>query len=163
MNQAGLYSGQTETPLAPQGVEQAKAAGEEAKALGIQKIVSSPFSRAYDTARIIADVIGYPIEHIELNSLFIERDMGVLEGQPWSPDLDIDGMSDVETFDTLFERCRFGYEFLQRLPEDVVLVVSHGATGRMLRHVINPEVPFMDNGESTMGNRFPNAKIIKLV
>lgn len=164
MNKAGLYSGRSETPLAPEGLEQARQAGEDIINLGlsIQKIVASPFSRAHDTARIIADVIGYPPEQIELNSLFIERDMGVMEGQPWSPDLDLDGMSDVETRDTLFERCRFGYEFLQTIPEDVVLVVSHGATCRMLRHVIHPDIPFMNIGDSD-GKRFPNAKIIQLL
>lgn len=160
MNKMGLYAGQTETPLAPEGRMQAQLAGEYAKSLNIQKIVSSSYERAVDTAKIIAREIGYPVKDIELNSLFIERNMGVMEGQPWKPDLSLDGFADVETVDTLFERCKLGLEFLRSLPEDNVLVVSHGSTGRMLRHVIDPTVPFKPGDKAT---KFENARIVQLL
>ena len=157
MNKQGVYSGQTETPLTLEGIEQAKMAGQYAKKLGIQKIVCSPFSRAYDTGKIIAEAIDYPLTDIELNSLFIERNMGVMEGQPWSPDLNIDGFADVETVDSLFERAKLGLEFLESLSEDVVLVVSHGSTGRMLRHILHPDIPFRGS------KGFLNGDIVRLL
>jgi len=159
MNKLGLWAGQIETPLTPEGKEQAKLAGEFAKDLNIGHIVSSPYSRALDTAKIIAKQIGYPLKNIEQNSLFIERGLGVLEGQPWNPDLNIDGFADIETRDTLFERMHLALEFLQTIPADNVLVVSHGASGRALQHIINPAIPF--EGPSTI--HFPNAKIIQLI
>jgi broad specificity phosphatase PhoE len=160
LNKIGLIAGQIETPLAAEGRDQARLAGLEAKKLGIEKIVSSSYSRAYDTAKIIAQEIGYTLSDIELNSLFIERCMGVMEGKPWSPDLNMDGFADVETFDTLYERCKLGFEYILTIPEDVVLVVSHGSTGRMLRHVINPDIPFRNTDPSS---RFNNAQIVQLI
>lgn len=159
MNKRGVWAGQIETPLTAEGRHQAKLAGEHAKVLGIDHIVSSTYSRAYDTAQIIASCIGYPIDKIELNSLFIERGLGVLEGQPWNPDLNIDGFADIETTDTLFERMHLAYEFLQTLPADNILVISHGATGRALRHIIHPNISF-DGPDSVP---FPNAEIIQLL
>ncbi|HET8709715.1 MAG TPA: histidine phosphatase family protein [Candidatus Saccharimonadales bacterium] len=160
MNKLGLWAGQTETPLAEEGKLQAKLAGEKANELAIDKIISSPYERAHDTAKIIADAIGYPLDHIELNSLFIERHFGALEGTPWQPDLNLDGFADIETFDTLFERCKLGFEFLLALPQDNVLLVSHGSTGRMLRHVIHPDIPF-ERTELSKG--FGNAEIVQLL
>ncbi len=157
-NKAGLRAGKhTETPLAPEGREQARQAGEQAKKLNIDLIISSPQSRAHDTAKIIAEIIGYPVDRIELNSLFVERDLGVLEGKPWHPDLNIDGFADVETTDTLIERMHLAHEFLRAIPHDNVLIVSHGAIGRGLRHVFHPEIPFAPSPS------FKNAEIIKLV
>lgn len=159
MNKQGLWSGQIETPLAEEGRKQAADAGVAAKELAIEHVVSSPFSRAYDTAKIIAEVIDYPTERIQLNQLLIERGLGTLEGQPWNPSINIDDTDGIETLDMLFERVRRAFEFLQTIPADNVLVVSHGATGRALRHVISPELPF----GGLDAEPFPNGKIVRLI
>ena len=113
MNVKGLIAGRTESPLTEEGKLQARHAGKQAKKLGIDYIVSSPMSRAHETAKIIAKEIGYPLDKIHLNSLFIERDFGELEGKVWSPDLDIDGFADVEAQDTLIERAGLALNFLE--------------------------------------------------
>lgn len=157
MNKARIRAGAgSETPLAPEGHEQARLAGMQAKKLHIDHIISSPQKRAHHTAQIIAHEIGYPEEDIVLNSLFIERHFGELEGTPWVADMNIDGFADVETTDTLLHRMCMAYELLLTLPTDNILVVSHASTGRALRHVIHPETPFP-------GSPFPNAKIIQLL
>lgn len=157
MNKAGLRAGGgTETPLTPEGHEQARIAGEQAKKLHIDHIISSPQKRAHHTAQIIAQEIGYPEHDIVLNSLFVERHFGELEGTPWIADMNIDGFADVETTDTLLHRMHMAYELLLTLPADNILVVSHGSTGRALRHIIHPEVPFH-------GGHFPNAQIVQLL
>lgn len=156
MNKLGIYSGSTETDLAPEGKAQAQQAGKEAKDLGIDKIISSPLRRAAETAQIIAAELGYPLDTIEYNGLFVERNMGAMEGQPWAPDMDMDGIADVETTDTLLERARLAVDFLENQPHDVILVVSHGTTGRALRHILHPEVPFAPS------ERFENARIVQL-
>jgi probable phosphoglycerate mutase len=158
MNKAGRWAGRhTETPLTGEGRLQAREAGERAKRLNIDLILSSPQSRAHDTAKIIAETIGYPVDTIELNSLFMERGLGVLEGKPWRPDLNLDGFADIETTDTLLERMHLAYELLLAVPHENVLVVSHGAIGRGLRHVIHPHIPFHRSAP------FKNAEIIQLL
>lgn len=157
MNVQGVFAGLTNTPLTDEGREQAKEAGKKAKDLKIDHIVCSPLDRAHETARIIAKEIGYPIEDIELNSLLIERDFGSLEGQPWSLDVNVDGFSDVETTGSLLSRARLALDFLESLDYNNVLVVSHGALGRALRHHILEEFPF------SHPHRIPNAEILQLV
>lgn len=157
MNLQGVFAGLTNTPLTDEGRTQAKAAGKKAKALSIDHIVCSPLDRAHETARIIAKEIGYPQNDIELNSLLIERDFGSLEGQPWSLDVNVDGFTDVETSGSLLSRARLALDFLESLEYDNILVVSHGALGRAIRHHVLSEFPF------SHPHRIPNAEIIQLV
>ena len=163
-NKAGVFSGHTDTPLTAQGREQARLAGQHAKSLQIDHIIASPLSRAHDTARIIANQIGYPEDKIELNSLIMERDFGSLEGTTWSPDFNVDGIADVETHESLKKRVQLAYDYIQSLPAHNVLVVSHGATGRMFRHVVDPTIPYFSEDAAVRRKyRFENAQIVQLV
>lgn len=157
LNFEGKWAGSTETPLTETGKKQARAAGKEAKELGIDYILCSPLSRAHDTAKIIAKEIGYKEHDIDVNSLVVERHFGSLEGQLWQPDLNMDGMSDIETFDSLLERAHLTLNHLKTVEADVVLVVSHGSFGRALRHLLDPSIPFRGSP------KFHNAKIVKLL
>lgn len=159
-NVAGVWSGQMETPLTANGRKQAKAAGEQAKELNIDHILCSPLSRAHDTAKIIAEEIGFPLDSLEINSLLIERHFGQMEGKHWSIDMDVDGFVDVETRDSVLNRARLTFEHLETLPYDNILVVSHGTFGRALRHVTQPDMPF---GPGSAATRFPNAQIVQLL
>lgn len=137
-NKAGLWSGSTDTPLASEGKEAAKKVAEDAKGLDIDYIISSPYIRAYETAKIIAKAIGHPIDGIERNSLLIERDFGELEGTPWRIDINVDGFADVETIDSLMERAKLALRHIEAIPDaHHVLVVSHGSFGRALKSQIN--------------------------
>ncbi len=139
LNVQGLIAGITETPLTDEGRKQAKAAGKLAKSYHVDLIVSSPMSRALETAHIIAREIGYSVDDILVHKLVLERDFGSLEGKPWSPDLNLDGIADLETDDTLIARARLALKWLQSLPADNILVVSHGGFGRGLRSAIRQE------------------------
>ncbi len=142
LNKAGLMAGHTNTPLTDEGREQAKSAGHAAKDLGIDYIVSSPLSRAHETAEIIAKEIGYPVDKIHVSSLFIERNYGPYEQHPWSPDLNLDGFADVESRDEILERAKLAIEFLQTIDAKNILVVAHGSLGRALRHHIMTKFPW---------------------
>lgn len=161
MNVSGHYSGTSETPLTPKGKKQAKAAGKIAKDFNIDYIVSSPLSRAHNTAKIIAKEIGYPVKDIHLNSLFIERHFGSMEGQAWQPDIDIDGMANVESHHELLSRAKLALEFLHTLPQDNILVVAHGTFGRALRSLVVPEMIFHADPNHPNYGRLQNAEIVR--
>jgi broad specificity phosphatase PhoE len=157
MNKKGIFSGRTETPLASEGVHQAKLAGQGAKDLGIDCIVSSPMKRAIDTATIIAREIGYPADKIIVSDLFMERAFGSLEGQTYQPHMNLEDIEGVEKAELIVERAKVGVDYLQSIPATTILVVSHGAIGRALRHSLNPTTPFHET------ERFNNAEVTKLV
>jgi probable phosphoglycerate mutase len=157
LNVEGKWAGTTETPLTDEGRAQAKLAGKHAKNLGIEYILCSPLSRAHDTATIIAKEIGYPEKDIDVNSLVVERHFGELEGQIWRADFNLDDIIDIETVDSVLERARLTLKHVQTVKAGTILVVSHGAFGRALRHIINPDIPFHGS------DRFENAKIVKLI
>lgn len=90
------------------------------------------------------------------SELLLERNMGVLEGTPWSSGRNIEGIEGVETKEELIARAQDAFDLLHGLGSDSVLVVSHSAFGRALRHVTNPQIPF----ESPP---FPNAEIVKFI
>ena len=156
MNVAGRWSGSSETPLTDTGREQARLAGVHAKTLGIEVIVSSTLGRAVETAEIVAHEIGYDPNKIIKNELLIERHFGELEGAPYMPDLDLSGYKDIEPLEDLYARCQAAADWIESLPQQTVLIVCHGSTGRALRHVLNPAIPFRGAGH------FPNAEIIEL-
>lgn len=156
MNKLGLFSGRTETPLAVEGIEQSHLSGQGARDLGIDCIVTSPMKRAVDTANIIADEIGFKRGDILVNELFMERGLGPLEGQAYVPDMDFETVAGVESDEAILERARLALDYLEMLPHDTILVVSHGALGRALRHVTQPDTPFHGS------DRFENGQIAKL-
>ncbi len=71
------YSGQSDIVLTDRGRAQARAAGAQLAGAGIDIVVSSPLSRARDTAQAIAEATGAPL-HIDQR--LIEIDYGPFEG-----------------------------------------------------------------------------------
>lgn len=155
LNVARKVAGHTETPLTKEGRAQAKRAGKQAKDLGIEHIISSPLERAHDTAKIIAKEMKYPVSKIEVNPLFIERFFGAMEAQPYKPDTDYDGIADAELTHLFLARAEQAVAYLKSLPYSKILVVSHGATGRALRHHIVADMPFHHPV------KFENAQIVE--
>ncbi len=156
MNKRGLFAGRSETPLAKEGIEQCRQAGKSLKGTQIDIIVSSPMERAYESAKIIAQEIDYPEDKIILNDLFMERDLGELEGSNYIKGLPMNRYNGVEHSRDLIERAKQALRFLEGLDGDDLLVVSHSAIGRALKYVIDPSIKFSELGS------FANAEIVKL-
>lgn len=152
-----IFAGQFDTPLTTRGREQAKLAAQHAKGLNIDHIISSPLSRAHDTAKIIAKTIGYPLNKIELNSLLMERGFGSVAGKSWDADLDLDGFNDVETMDSVADRAHMAYAHIAALPYATVLVVGHGTFWQKFYLSIHPGQVVGDADEPD------NAEICKLI
>lgn len=157
MNQQGVFSGVTDTPLTEKGRQQAISAGKQLHDAAIDCIVASPVARAYDTALLIAKEIGYDPEKIITFDDFTERDFGPLEGTEYNPFADLDNTHGVEHSNDLIKRVENGWKKLKDIEADTILVVSHGAVGRALRSIVQDETPFHGS------EKFDNAAVVKLL
>ena len=152
MNKQGIFSSRSDTPLAPEGCQQAQEAGQWLKDKNVELIVASPLQRAHDTAKIIAAELGINEVHIVLNDLFVERDFGELEGAPYDPQAPINSTPGAEHSDDVIARAKRGLAWLRQRPETTIVLVSHGAVGRALRHLVDPDAkPYHEQ------KRFSNA------
>ncbi len=139
-NARGIFAGQREnSPLTEEGREQARLTAQRLKTrtkAHIDKIVSSPLKRAQETAKIIAEEIGFDPMMITTDDRVTEYDMGDLSGTPTRRITSLEliaakGAEDVETF---LERTRGCMQELSRSPENI-LVVSHAGVGRILETI----------------------------
>lgn len=156
-NAEGWYAGRIDTPLTEKGRQQAQAAGRKAKQEGMNfdLIISSPLSRALDTARIVAEEVGYPLDKIQSNPMLIERNYGQMGGKPWQADVDFDNVIDAESSDELLARAKEVIAWLHQIEEDKVLIVCHGSIGRAIRfHLLDEEVHDLEG-------RIANAEIVQ--
>ena len=69
--------GSTDIPLNETGREQARVASRFLRDQNITRIVASPLSRAFETAQIVAEALGLPVE---TDPRLIERNFGLFEG-----------------------------------------------------------------------------------
>jgi len=124
-----------ELALTELGHEQAREAGLKiAKLFRTELVVSSPYIRARETAKIIAEILKLPVE---IEPHLHERDVGSLKGQPYESVFATPGYDpkrpwlwqppDGESFDQVKARVA---PILDRLaathPSRDVVVVSHG-------------------------------------
>lgn len=144
LNVQGRYAGHTDSPLVDKGRQQAQKAGRDSSGLDIDLIVSSPLSRALETAQIVAEIIGYPKDNIVIDDRLIERHFGSLENQLYSPDHTEEHRHQcgAETSEDLISRARDFLDWLEVQDAENVLLVSHGSTGRALRSLIKKDFPF---------------------
>jgi broad specificity phosphatase PhoE len=127
-------------PLTAKGREQAKQAGQDLKDKRIELMVCSPLIRTVDTAKIIAEQIGYDPEKIVQNPILVERTYGIYDGRPaehYKKDYAAGTVhSSVETEKQLYDRIKNALAWLSELPEDRIAVVAHGGVRRAV-YVIN--------------------------
>jgi broad specificity phosphatase PhoE len=160
------YVGRTESPLLPEGIEDAKTVGEQIRDsdLHIDAMYTSRLERQLDTARIIASKIGYSEDKIIVTDLLLERAGGAFEGGPQEDFFAASEAEQVaagaESFEDLssravaiVERARAEY------PEGTVLFVGSAAIGEMIRAMIKygERTRMFDDGP------MPNSELIQLI
>ena len=169
-NNNGIWSGQLDSPLSQQGILEAHTAAQKALKDGFMPnlILASPLIRAYETAKIIAGALHYPIDKIQITEALKERSFGKLEGTPITatlPDFNqyylLDTLETVEKLEDLQKRVATELELIKLLPEETILIVGHAAFGRALRRVIARQ-PYTNEYEGEF-KQIPNAEIIQLL
>jgi probable phosphoglycerate mutase len=81
MSVQGRFAGRGDIPLTSAGARQAIAAADRLAGRGVDLVVSSPLSRARDTAQAVADAAGVPLV---LEDDLAETDFGEWEGQTFA-------------------------------------------------------------------------------
>lgn len=150
-NQVRRFQGHTDVPLSDEGQQQAMLTADRMASMPITVCFSSDLSRAYETARPIADQLG-----IELLASFDlrEANKGSLEGKYRDPDTgmlgdeshyhdenDLDARPPGgESIVDLGERSERFFQHLTSiesgLPPGEILLVSHGGTMRTMLAIL---------------------------
>lgn len=160
LNVQGVYAGTLDTPLTKDGEQQALLAGKGAKNLDIDLILCSPRSRAQHTAKLFAEGAGLPDGIIQVNDLLTERDFGILEGTPYSPDVSHNLFNDnlpegVESWESMVSRSQKLLNYIESLPVDNIVLVAHGANGRAIRSLVEPTADIHAG--------IPNAELVRWI
>ncbi len=145
-NAEARWQGQSDFPLTEKGREQARALADRWRSDGrtFDAILSSPLSRARETADIIAITLGMVVEE---DRIWMERNIGIMAGLTAAevkqhfpePDfvtpfdtLGLDGEGDWE----LYLRAGRALQSLLRRKPGKYLVVSHGGLLNQVMHAI---------------------------
>ena len=140
-----LLQGVTDIPMNETGIEQIKLAASAIKAEDWDVILTSPLTRARQTAEIIARQNGF--SEIVEQELLIERSFGEAEGlshEQWRAKYsNLDEIPGGESRTQLAERSKLLLEtFSKELAGKRVLAISHGALIRALLSIAsNNELP----------------------
>ncbi|WP_195682609.1 histidine phosphatase family protein [Alkalibacter mobilis] len=165
-NQDNKIQGITDIPLSPQGILQARSKILEIKSLPVEKILTSPLKRAWDTAKIINSDRKLPIES---EPSLREVSFGKWEGLTWE--------EVKKNYSPLFINNTTGYvnppggesfedaqirisKFLKELMNTQInhLLVSHKATIRFMIYSLTKKTP-----AQTGAIEIPNLSIIKFL
>ncbi len=174
-NATGVWQGQLEFPLSEKGRSQAASAGQALKGTRIRGIYSSPLSRAFETAGIVAREASFPGEVVPLQDL-AERHGGILQGYTWAeqeernpafvekflalPEEERWALAGAETDEEIlarFGRALSGIRPRHPAADGLLVVVTHGGVLRaFLRDAFGPTA--LPGTE-----RAPNASITRLL
>jgi broad specificity phosphatase PhoE len=138
-NAAGVFAGQTDSPLTPKGREQAKVVARALHPVHFDRIVTSPLSRTKDTAAVIAAGRGIPVEAFDDLK---EIDVGIAAGKPFDELRGLPGATGDdgwrqwpggESLDQVLTRSlRVIDRLVAESPGKTICIVGHGGVTRIV-------------------------------
>ncbi|MFA6158028.1 MAG: histidine phosphatase family protein [Candidatus Paceibacterota bacterium] len=141
---AGAFRQGSDTVLSDKGREQARAVSERLTRLPIEVVISSTYSRAMETADIINETLGKPIERSDL--LVERRRPSVISGKR-NDDPGVIAIekliqnnfhekdwrrSDEENFEDMKTRALDAIKYIESRKEGHILIVTHGIFLKMI-------------------------------
>ena len=170
-NAEGRIQGQSDYPLTQHGLQQARllAAHWQAEQVSFERIISSPLTRARQTAEIVAEALCIPVN---FDPAWMERNFGrydgrifqeILQEHPEGLDLyhPYDPVGETgESVVDLYVRAGRAVQDLLRCPPGRYLVVSHGAILNMALYAILGLSP--QGGSRGPRFRFGNTAVTQL-
>jgi broad specificity phosphatase PhoE len=151
-----IAGGGDDSPLTELGKIQAKETAQNLKDIQFDFVVSSPMSRAYDTAVIITEELHIAADSIMKKAEFTERNVGEFTGKPKEEYFAFEaaGGEAGETTSEMQERVREGLNWLGEQEFHNALVATHNGTVRMIQTVLEDlpakefaRFPQLHNGE----------------
>ena len=145
-----------DSPLTELGKQQAVDAAKNLNGIQFDLIVTSPMTRAKDTAEIIANELGFDKAKIVPKIEFNEKEVGEFSGKPKEEYFAFEksGGEAGETTTDMQERVRSGIDWLKQQNFQNALLVTHNGTVRMIRTVLEhlsakefANMPQLANGE----------------
>lgn len=121
--------GRKNIPMNSNGVNQITEIAERLQEINFQvdSIISSPLDRARESARIVAEKIGFE-GNIIYDDDFVERSFGLAEGLVWSPQLNLDDEKyGAESVDEVCIRAEKAIDKYRSDEDKSILIVAHGA------------------------------------
>lgn len=161
-NKLHRCQGISDIPLSKEGIEEAKTLKPLIASLDIDVVISSPLSRARDTAKIIVDN-KLPVN---IDDRIIERDWGMNEGAVVDTIDQIDcwdlilntGVQNIEKVQDFMKRIsEFIEDISVRYKDKKVLVVAHSAVLRAIHYLLG-RIP--EDGDLTK-IEIPNLRVIE--
>lgn len=148
-NAKKLIAGSQNSPLSELGRAQARLAAENIKRFfTIDLIVTSPMSRAKETAQIVASRLQFPADQIVTMPNLQERNLGSLEGLDYSQAPhhngnfeDAENAPGIEPIEVFHHRAAQALQQLAQLPAEHILVVTHNGIGRMMQTIASGDKP----------------------
>lgn len=163
---ASAIVGTPDTPLAEEGLEQARQTGKDLSHQNVTTIICSGFIRAQQTAEIIAGELGIPINQIIIVEEIGERRMGELEGKPKRHETaffyENDTECGFESQNDLISRLKTGMEKIKviaKRTEGATVVVGHATSGFYLLQIAKGREKFSDFDPV---NQMSNAEFIEV-
>ena len=138
-NREKRMQGRTDIPMNETGIRQISDLADMLvrEGIGFDRMIASPLARARRSAEIIAGRTGFRGPVI-FDENFMERSYGILEGEIWHPDLDLEdpgyGAETVRALCGRAEKALGGYVFSK---DERVMIVAHGAMLTAVRTVLS--------------------------
>ncbi|MDR1755474.1 MAG: histidine phosphatase family protein [Culturomica sp.] len=169
-NRRHILQGQTHGKLTAEGVSQADKVAGFLASFDVDICFTSDLRRAVDTAAIVA--LKHPRMRIVKDIRLRERYLGEIQGRKIPADWDGTGhYESAEPVPELYERVKsFVSYILTSHPDQVILIVSHGITLKILLSVCLgydalqfPEIEDLKNGSVSILEQNPESLLFKLV
>lgn len=138
-NLENRLQGSKNVPMNSTGVKQIVEIAEHLQKNNFQVdfIISSPLDRAKESAKIIAEKIGFEGKII-YDEDFSERNFGLAEGLIWNQEINLDDEKyGAESVEDTCKRAKVAVDKYMSYDDISVLIVAHGAILSAVKHVLS--------------------------